>query len=137
MIYHTWKNAHGSGAIVDRYQDLPDSWPGSEEAICVLLAGAPSITAPEIMRLKQALDATEARLGDLVPPLLDALRNAADLDAHTIYDLLTNTGIIRREPYDPAVHGGYADWEAPGGPQAGEEIWVLTELGERFARKEG
>ncbi len=72
-------------------------------------------------------------LRGLMPPLLDALRNAADLDSHAIYDLLADTGIIRKEPYDPEVHKGdeYAD------SAFGEEIWVLTELGRRFAGKEG
>ena len=72
-------------------------------------------------------------LQGLVPTLLDALHNAADLDGQAIYDLLADTGIIRREPYDPEVHKGdeFADSEP------GEEIWVLTELGKRFAGKEG
>ena len=71
--------------------------------------------------------------GKLIAPLLDALRVAGDLDSLTIYDLLSDTGIIRREPYDPKVHtreGSFDDSEP------GEEIWVLTELGKRFAGKE-
>lgn len=73
-------------------------------------------------------------LATLVPPLLDALRNAGDLDGFTIYDLLAEAGITRREPYDPEVHG---DGPGFGDSEPGEEIWVLTELGKRFAGEEG
>lgn len=76
----------------------------------------------------------------LVRPLLDALRNAADLDGHAIYDLLADTGIIRREIYDPEKRGPdtvFADDFSAVDADPGDEIWVLTELGKRFAGKEG
>jgi hypothetical protein len=101
---------------------IEERFPGREWIMAVAGYGV----ATEILRLNEL-----AR--GLLAPLLDCLRNAADLDGHAIYDLLAGTGIIRREPYDLEVHKGgeYVDSEP------GDEIWVLTELGKRFAGKEG
>ena len=131
-IKHEW--THGKVRYLARYygEEPGIVWGGlgSEPRFPITASILEGVFAGEILSLAKALRG-------LLPPLLDALRNAADLDGHAIYNLLADTGIIRREPYDPEIHKAGEYVEALALSKPGEEIWVLTELGKRFAGKEG
>ena len=61
-----------------------------------------------------------------------AFELAGDMDSGDVYDLLTEAGIVRREPYDPE-NPEHAACEEMAGSETGDEIWILTALGHELA----
>lgn len=72
----------------------------------------------------------------LARPMLEALRVAGDVDSFDVYDAMEEAGIIRREPYDPAVHGEGSALGDFDGCEPGDEIWLLTDLGRELSTPE-